>query len=146
MDYNWRDDIYYVMGALRQEPSLTYDLPNEKKDDLAYRAAEQIVADNGADYYTHPNDAISEELDELYPGGSMTLWAIPQDSRLYELLLTWYGTYDEMMRCVRNAFEDNSYLYFCTGCGYDIMSADLLDGKADGAATRKFESMIAELC
>lgn len=141
MSYEWRDDIYYVMGALQSDHCI--DLPNDTKDDLAYLAGETIVAENGTDYYADPISAATEEANEFYPGGSMTLWAIPMDSYLYEMLQKWHGGHSNMMGAVRGAFEQDNMFYFCTGCGYDVMSADLLGGTADGQAAREFDAWIS---
>lgn len=143
MSYDVANDIFYVMGALQQERSLANDIPNDDKDDLAYLAGERIVEANGLDYYNDPESAAMDEANEFYPGGSMTLWAIPRHSVLYTALEKWYGSHDAMMGNIRGAFERDEYLYFCSGCGYDIISADLLGGSADGEASKQFDDMLA---
>lgn len=132
MDYNWRDDIYDVIeNDLRDR---------EECDELFFEAAKKIVEDNledDPDYYNDPDDAVYEEASDI-----IHLWAIPFYSTLYDLLVDFLGGEDAVLENARNSFTDNDYLYFVSGTGYDIMSADLLGGKADGIASREFDDFV----
>lgn len=50
--------------------------------------------------------------------------------------------YDGLVKHVRSCWlsrgGDDWYFYFVTGCGYDVISGDLLGCDADGVARRKF--------
>lgn len=140
--YNWRDDIFYVTGALSSDN----ELEGVDIDELVDAAAQRIVDENGADYYDCPEYAVQEEASEFAGGGSMTLWAIPRLTRLYGFLVDWYDIESAIYENARNAFCDDDNMYFVTGMGYDIMSADLLGGTADGRATRDFDEFVEEYC
>lgn len=143
--YDWNNDLYYVTGALSSDDCL--EITQERVDDLAYRAAEIIVDENLADdldYYSCDRfAAVRSEYEDFLSGGASTLWAIPLDSELYSLLVKWYDNDEDVLaHSVRSFFEDDDNMYFVTGCGYDIMSADLLGGNADGIARRDFDGFV----
>lgn len=142
--YDWREDIYYVTGALSSNNSL--EVTRERVDDLAYAAAERIVKDNledDPDYYggCDPEDVAYDEYRAFNESGA-TLWAIPTDSRLYDLLMEWHDGWWGMSDKIRNFFTDGDNIFFVTRMGYDIMSADLLGGTADGVASREFDKFV----
>ena len=66
------------------------------------------------------------------------------DSLLAEGLAEWFkcDRYDCLVKHVRSCWlsrgGDDWYFYFVTGCGYDVISSDLLGCDADGVARRKF--------
>lgn len=66
------------------------------------------------------------------------------DSLLAEGLAEWFkcDRYDGLVKHVRSCWlscgGDDWYFYFVTGCGYDVISSDLLGCDADGVARRKF--------
>lgn len=147
--YDWEDDLYTVSGALSDEKSCL-EIPQEYVDDLIWRAAEIEYADcleedpefdEGADEI----ERIDEWATDFRRGGSATLWAIPLDSKLYDLLVEWYdGDEDKLAGSVRSHFTDDAYMFFATGMGYDVMSADLLGGTSDGVAHREFDRFVEE--
>lgn len=130
MDYDWREDIIDIVDDL--------DIPSDTKDDLFYRAAERIVVENGIDYYDgDTSDAVMEEMSSI-----IGLFAVPQDTVLYDLVMEWHGGYDNMMENVRNCFEDNENLYFVTGTGYSLFDADLLGGSGNGETVARFDEFV----
>lgn len=48
-----------------------------------------------------------------------------------------YGSYDSVIKHVRNAVEDDGWMYYVTGCGYDTTAYDLLNGR-DGDVRGRF--------
>lgn len=144
--YDWRSDIYAAAGALKNDDNAVVFPDDSYIEELVQIAAEKIVEENGTDCYTNPRGAVLEEAREFWNGGASTLWAIPLDSRLMELLIEWYGGFAELAASARSSFTADSHFYFVTGMGYDIMSADLLGGTADGQAARGFDAFVAERC
>lgn len=132
-DYDWRDDILDVVDG--------DEFDEMTKDDLFYRAGQRIVEENGEDYYDDDiEDAIMEEMSSI-----IGLFAIPLDSRLYEILLEWYGgDEDTLMESVRDSFADGENLYFVTGTGYLLFDKDLLGGTGDGRTTDSFNTFVSE--
>ena len=130
MNYAWKEDIIDIID--------NYDIPNDTKDDLLYRAGERIVEENGSEYYEgDENEAIMEEMSNI-----IGLFAVPKDAPLYDLLVEWHGDYDTMMETVRNAFEDDENLYFVTGTGYSLFDADLLGGNGNSETQAEFEEWL----
>lgn len=130
MDYNWRDDVIDIVD--------NYDIPNDTKDDLFYRAAERIVEENGPDCYNDPEDAVYEEMANI-----ITLDAIPFDSTLYGLLRDWYDSRGQVLEEeVRNYFDDGVNMYFVGGMNYDVFDADLLGGNGNGETKAAFEEFV----
>ena len=70
------------------------------------------------------------------------------DSLLAEGLAEWFkcDRYDGLVKHVRSCWlsrgGDDWYFYFVTGCGYDVISSDLLGCDADGVARRKFVDLL----
>lgn len=65
------------------------------------------------------------------------------DSLLAEGLAEWFECKrSELAGYVRSCWlsrgGDDWYFYFVTGCGYDVISSDLLGCECDGVAKRKF--------
>lgn len=65
------------------------------------------------------------------------------DSLLAEGLAEWfeckrYELTGYVRSCWLSRGGDDWYFYFVTGCGYDVISSDLLGCDADGVARRKF--------
>jgi hypothetical protein len=116
--YDWRADIE--------------DCTDTVDEDTLYRIGERIVEEDGEE--DDPIEAVSNVI---------SIWRIDMNSDLYDDLLSWYGNDEEnLLRNVRSSVISDGYLYFVTGCGYRIFSADLLGGTADGEAERKFEEFI----
>ena len=120
--YNWRDDIEEVDNT-------------EENDELVYSFAENLIATD-PDYaeYDDPWEVISNII---------SIWKIEKRSRLYDYLLKWYGSEEEMKKHIRSCYETNNAIYFETGCGYSIFDADLLGGNADGRTADEFGRFVA---
>lgn len=121
-NYNWKDDIEEVDNT-------------EANDELAYEFAENLIATD-PDYadYDDPWDVLSQII---------CIWKITKRSRLYDYLLKWYGSEEEMKKHIRSFYETSDAIYFETGIGYSIFSADLLGGTADGMAEKEFDAFIS---
>ena len=63
---------------------------------------------------------------------------INKEGLLAYALFCWYGSWDNMKKNVRNCIEDEDYYYYETGCGYDTIDIDLLDGDASGMTRDEF--------
>ena len=78
--------------------------------------------------------------------GIIRVLKFSQDSLLFDGLIEWYGSRDNMLKNIRSciAIENGWHYdyYFVTGVGYDTISSDLLDGKADGLAKKEFIEML----
>ena len=83
--------------------------------------------------YSDSEEAIEEALSNI-----ISVYRIHLDSLLYKALLDWYGEFATLEESVRSCTLDGDYIYFVAGCGYDIISADLLGGSADGKAKKDF--------
>lgn len=149
--YDWRDDIKYVSGALRSDNAFegtSWDIENII-DQVSRNIVDDMIAED-PHYYDDIDidDAVNEQMKDFMPGGSATIWCISPDSRLFELLLEWYDTTDPelMMDSIRQSIFLDEYdeMFFVTGCGYDVMSADLLGGSSDGVASREFDRFVEE--
>lgn len=121
-NYNWRDDIDEVENI-------------EENDELVYAFAENLI-ETDPDYanYDDPWELISDII---------SIWKIEKRSRLYDYLLKWYGSEENMKKHIRSFYETNNAIYFETGCGYSIFDADLLGGNADGETARAFDTFVA---
>lgn len=121
-NYDWRDDIEEV-GM------------EEKNDDLVYAFAENLI-ETDPDYadYDDPWEIISDII---------SIWKINKRSRLYDYLIKWYGSEEEMKKHIRSFYETNNAIYFETGVGYSIFDADLLGGNANGETARAFDTFVA---
>ena len=121
-NYNWRDDIEEVENT-------------EENDDLVYAFAENLI-ENDPDYadYDDPWEIISNII---------SIWKINKRSRLYDYLIKWYGSEEEMKKHIRSFYETNDAIYFETGTGYSIFDADLLGGNADGRTADEFGRFVA---
>ena len=92
---------------------------------------------------------VAYNLVEIHPDEEdfINLFRISTDSALYSLLQDWYEQQGlDMEYSIRGYYEDeyNGYVYFVTGSGYSIYSADLLGGSADGRAEREFDKFVEE--
>lgn len=119
-NYNWKDDIEEVDSS-------------EENDDIFYAVAENIQQ---TDEYYKDWDVFQIMSDII------CLWKIQKRSRLYDYLLKWYGSEEELLANVRDVYDTNNAIYFVTGAGYSIFSADLLGGTADGIAEREFDNFV----
>ena len=120
-NYNWKDDIEEVDNT-------------EANDELAYAFAENLI-ETDPDYanYDDPWDVLSQII---------YIWKIAKRSRLYDFLLKWYGSEEEMKKHIRSFYETSDAIYFETGAGYSFFSADLLGGTEDGNAAREFDDFV----
>ncbi len=89
--------------------------------------------------YSDDEEVIEEALSNI-----ISVYRIHLDSLLYKALLEWYGGFANLEESVRSCTLDGNYIYFVTGCGYDIISADLLGGSADGKAKKEFIEFLNE--
>lgn len=119
-NYYWRDDVLEVE-------------PDESNDDIWYAVAENIQQTD-PDYKEWDVYEIMSDI--------ICLWKIEKRSRLYDYLLKWYGSEENLLKNVRDVYDTNYAIYFVTGIGYAIMSADLLGGTADGNAEREFDQFV----
>ena len=124
-EYNWKDDIIDI--------SDTDDL------DLVYNIADNIVTqDKYGDFEGRDHDeAVNEEMSNF-----INIFKINKSSRLYKLLLDWYGSKEKLDDNVRDIYETNDSIYFITGCNYAIYDKDLLGGDGDGTTQRKFDDFV----
>ena len=119
--YNWKDDIEDVEAT-------------EENDDIWYAVAENMV-ENG-DYKGYD---VMEVMSDI-----IHLWKIDKNSMLYDYLLKWYGSEEELLKKVRDVYNTNDAIYFVTGSGYAFFDNDLLGGNADGTTEKKFEEFMQE--
>lgn len=118
--YNWEDDIIEVEAS-------------EANDDIWYAVAENMQR-------TEPEYKDWDVFDIM--SDIICIWKIEKRSRLYDYLLKWYGSEEELLKNVRDVYDTNYAIYFVTGVGYSIFSADLLGGTADGNARREFDQFV----
>ena len=135
--YDWNNDILDASEVFK----------DEELYDLYYQAAEKELEDD--------EDADADTVTEA-ASNIIGLYAVPTNSMLYALLLAWYGSEEELQKHVRSCFYRNMYvsenatertelMFFVTGCGYDIMDADLLGGNCNGETKRAFNSFVDSL-
>ncbi len=79
-----------------------------------------------------------EEAIENALSSIVSVYRVHLDSLLYKALLEWYKDFANLEENVRSCTLDGDYIYFVAGCGYDIISSDLLGGTADGQAKKEF--------
>ena len=135
--YDWSSDVLDASEVFK----------DEELYDLYYQAAEkELEGDENADA-----DAVTEAASNI-----IGLYAVRTDSMLYALLLAWYGSEENLQEHVRSCFYRNMYMsknatertelmFFVTGCGYDIMDADLLGGNCNGETKRAFNNYVDSL-
>ena len=123
--YNWRDDIEEVE-------------PTEYNDDIWYAVAENMKETEPDEYEDY--DVLDIMSDIIF------IWKIEKRSRLYDYLLKWYGSEEELLRNVRDVYDTGRAIYFVTGCGYSFFDSDLLGGNADGRTVKEFERFIDNGC
>lgn len=129
--YDWRRDIEDVYEVLDTDDML----------EISYAIAEQIVIKDEIADPSDPDfdDIVAEEADFI------GLYRISKYSHLYDLLCDWYDEIGEdMEEKIRGFYDDGDYIYFVTGCGYSIYSADLLGGSSNGRAESEFDSFVRE--
>lgn len=93
------------------------------------------------------DDELDEEADERVcdeENSIITVGRFLFDSLLAKGLAEWFkcDRHDGLVKHVRSCWlscdGDDWYFYFVTGCGYDVISSDLLGCECDGVARRKF--------
>lgn len=86
--------------------------------------------------------AVQEEMDVI-----ICVKRISVDGILYNALLKWFnrnsksnsnGYAIKVLNNVRSAVIDGEYLYYVTGCGYDTIDNDLLNGNGSGHTRHEF--------
>ena len=117
--YDWKKDVKDMEGD----------------DDIWYSYAENM-AEQYPEQYGGDVDSVLQQL--------LCVWKIDKNSKLYDLLLEWYGSEEKLLQEVRNVWDTDDAIYFETGIGYSIFDADLLGGNADGETERKFNSFVQE--
>ncbi|MBO7614972.1 MAG: hypothetical protein J6T15_04690 [Bacilli bacterium] len=120
--YFWQDDIEEVDYS-------------EDNDEIWYAVASNMCEKEPEEYGDDPTEVMSDII---------SIWKIEKRSRLYKYLLKWYGSEEKLLDNVRDVYETDNAIYFVTGCGYSIFSADLLGGTADGNAGREFDAMVRQ--
>ena len=117
--------------------------PNE---DANYEILESLAQNEMSD---DCNGLTDDELDNMKideMNSIIRVLKFSQDSLLFDGLIEWYGTRDNMLKNIRSCIQiDNGWhydYYFVTGVGYDTISSDLLGGQADGLAKKEFIEML----
>lgn len=126
--YYWKEDIEDIFDLMEEN--------NAHGDgDPFYSGSGEFCDSN--EHFWEVLANISDRYGENDPIG---FYRISKTSWLYDLLEEWYDEKEQdMEEMVRGFYDDGSYIFFVTGCNYDIYSADLLGGSADGEAQREFE-------
>lgn len=129
--YYWKDDIDDV-----------FELESQNNDESG---GDVLYSQSGR--YNDCNEHFWEVLSEIAElhgeDDPIGFYRISKASWLYDLLEEWYDEKEiEMDEMIRGFFDDGEFIYFVTGCNYDIYSADLLGGTADGEAQREFEKFV----
>lgn len=128
--YNWKNDIIDLDD---KDACRSASIPDEMTTEAAWRCAQRAAREYGTDP--------EEEMSCI-----AALWAIPMSSRLFGLLLKWYGCdIDGLLEYVRCSVYLNGHLCFITGGNYAIWDSDLLGGKGTGSAEQEFDRFIENL-
>lgn len=112
---------------------------DEYSDILTELGERELVAScDRADYSEEDwQDMVFDETSRI-----IRVLRINQDGLLFQALTKWYrGLRENLLSNVRSAYDnynEDGYLYYVTGIGYDTISMDLLGGKTDGDATKQF--------
>ena len=104
-----------------------------KINDLIFNEMQEVHANPMSNEYFADEilPQIKEQEEDI---SDLSFWYIPFNSLLWRALVLYYGNYDKATHSIRSAVTDEEGIYFATGGGYDIISADLLNGQADGQA------------
>lgn len=135
--YDWNRDIDSVS--------------NDESDEMwevRYLAGKKIALGNGPECYgfedwdedTLHETACTEGADII------GFYRIKQHGALHVLLqrfLTRQGK--EIEETVRDVVFEDGWMYFVTGCGYDVLDRDLLGGNGDGLTRAAFDKYVAEV-
>lgn len=101
---------------------------------------------NALNQFGKPIDKLTEkEYNERTFDNIIQIKAIKENSLIFNGLVYWYGSFDNILKGVRGAFFDYSedILYYGTGVGYDTTS-DLLCCDCDGTARTEFVNFLNE--
>lgn len=136
-NWDWTDDVVDVQDCR--------DIDEDRKFDYYDMAGRRIFEQNGPEYYgidpddeEAKQDAISEEASNI-----IHLWRIRTDSKAYGYIAKWYEHIGkDMDESIRDCFYADGSLFFVTGVGYAIFSADLLGGGSDGRARSEFDEFV----
>ena len=108
-------------------------------------AGKKIALDNGPELYGF--DAWDE--DNLHETACMEgadiigLYRIKMNGALYVLVQRFLSRQGKKLEStVRSAVFEDGWLYFVTGCGYDILDRDLLGGSGDGLTRAAFDKYV----
>lgn len=112
-----------------------------KINDLIFNEIQEVAADPISNEYFA--DQILPQIEKQETDTSdLSYWFLPTNSFLYHALIKYFGGYDNMVKHIRSAVPDDNGIYFPTGGGYNWISADLLDGSADGQTEIDFLNWI----
>ena len=134
--WDWKEDIEDCWETMNQDDSYEVAWSIARKQVME---EEDISEDDFMDdpYY---DDRVQEFASDI-----IGLYRISKYSDLYALLEEWYASQNkEMQEEIRDFYETDYHIYFVTGCGYSIWSADLLGGGADGRAEHDFDNFVIE--
>lgn len=112
-----------------------------KINDLIFNEIQPVSAD------PIENEYFSEEILPLIEAqeddnSDLSFWFLPENSFLFHALVRYFRNRANFLSHVRSVIADDDGIYFPTGVGYDIISADLLGGQADGQARQDFLNWI----
>lgn len=141
----YTDDEYYGILTQLAHEIVKDDIENyASKDDFDFRALDKkpedwvaIPFENLLEVDTNGalEQAIAREMSNI-----ISIWGLPTNSFLYQALITYFDGHDNLLKHMRTPVEDDydNMIWFVSGYGYDIISADLLGGSADGIAKKEF--------
>lgn len=112
-----------------------------KINDLIFNEMQEVYADPMSNEY-FADEILTQIKNQEEDISDLSFWYIPFHSLLWRALVLYYGNYDKATHSIRSAVTDEEGIYFATGGGYDIISADLLNGQADGKAKQDFLEFI----
>ena len=129
-----KESMFHDYNSFDDYSGNYYELLNEL-------ARKQLEID-GESYDTEEEykDAVSQASADI-----IRICRFDAEGVLYSALHDYYGGYDNMIksiRCAVDKFDEDGYIYYVTGTGYDTISADLLNGSADGKERYKFIAAI----
>lgn len=114
------------------------------EDDIVYLIAEKYYKGMTTDDLEMEGIDVDEMPDLMYEYiySIINVGKFNKESLLANALRIWYGSYEDMLDNIRNGVEYDDYYYFETGCGYNIIDADLLGGNGNGETVKEFLEML----
>ena len=82
-----------------------------------------------------------EEVTQNKEDDALTTYRILKNDTLGVCLVEFFGSDKEVIKHLRNGYEDNLYFYFDAGYGYDVVDQDLLSGNGSGKTRKDFETL-----